>query len=848
MADIKARDSDGGLPLGWRGVAARAAMAWEKAWPALAPAAGLVGLFLALALTDWLPSLPELVHAGILILFLVGFLAVLFLGVRRLHWPTLAQARRRVELASGLRHRPLSALIDEPVGDDPVAKALWRAHRARLLAQIRSLRVGAPRAGLLAQDPRGLRVVLALVLVISVAAGWGELDERVRRALTPGVGAVAALPPTLDLWITPPAYTGVAPLFVTGLTGEQKLSVPIGSQLLGQVNRAGRGIPSLVLGGERVAMTQVDPGAWRVESPVERGDSLSIVMGSQTLGSWSMTVIPDRPPTIALKGLPDKTDRFALKLEYQASDDYGIDRATAMIRRPEGGEPLSLPLGGLAGRREGQGTLIADLTVHPWAGLPVELVLTVVDVAGQTGQTETIALTLPEREFKHPVAKAVIAQRKNLVREPAKRRDVAQALGRIAAQPALYADDGMVFMGLMSARARLFLDRDGSSIEAVQSLLWDIALRVEDGDLGVQERDLRAAEQALRDALDRNAGDEEIQRLIDQLQAAIDKYLEQMIRQAMENPQRQQIPRDRENSRTIDRRDLQKMLDQTRDAAKRGQRDQARAMLDRLQQLMENLRNPQMAEDGDQDGDENSEAMQALQDIESLAQRQRDLMDRGMRQQNRKNQQQAQRNRQRGQQGQQGQRQPGQPGQEGQQGEQGDGEGDDEDGDMAGDQEDLRRQLGDAMRRLGEAMGNGNMPGGLGKAERSMRGASDALRRGQPGQAQGPQGDAVDQLREAARNMMEQMQQGQGEGPGMGNPDGRLRNRADSSRPRDQGRDPLGRPTPNATGVDTGDIAIPDDNQAARSREIFEELRRRAGDPLRPSIEREYIDRLMRRF
>jgi uncharacterized protein (TIGR02302 family) len=399
-------------------------------------------------------------------------------------------------------------------------------------------------------------------------------------------------------------------------------------------------------------------------------------------------------------------------------------------------------------------------------------------------------------------------------------------------------------MSLMSARARLFLDRDGSSIDGVQSLLWDTALRIEDGEIGVQERDLRAAEQALRDALDRNAPDEEIQRLIDQLQAAMDKYLEQMMRQALENPRRQMTPRERENARTIDRRDLQRMLDQTRDAAKRGQRDQARAMLDRLQQMMESLKNPQLAEDGDMDGDENSEAMQALQDIESLAQRQRDLMDRGLRQQNRRNQQ-AQRNRQQRQPGQQGQRQPGQPGQQGQQDQQGE-EGDgDEEGDLAGEQEDLRRQLGDAMRRLGEAMGD--VPGGLGKAERSMRGATDALRRGQPGQAQGPQADAIDQLREAARNMMDQMA-GQGQGPGMGNPDGRLRNRADSTRPRDQGRDPLGRPTPNATGVDTGDIVIPDDNQAARSREIFEELRRRAGDPQRPTLEREYIDRLMRRF
>lgn len=844
MARRETKGSETGVPLGWRGWAARGAMFWESAWPAFAPAVGVAGLFLAIALSDWLPGLPDLAHGALLGLFALGFLYLAWLGFRRLRWPNDDDARRRVEEASGLAHRPLSALRDQPVGEDPVSKALWRVHRARLLAQIRTLRVGAPRAGLLSQDPRGFRVVLTLILAIAFAAGWDDPLDRMRRAVTPGVGAVAAAPASLDLWITPPAYTGVAPIFATGLVGEQTLSVPAGSQLLAQVNRAGRGVPVLLLGDERVAMTQVDPGAWRVETPINAGKRLAVALEAQTLGAWPMNVIPDLPPTIALKTPPDKTERSALKVDYMASDDYGIDRATAQIRRPDlKGETLSLPLGGLSGRREGQGSLVADLTAHPWAGLMVELVLTAVDVAGQTGSSAPVALTLPEREFRHPVAKAIINQRKNLVRDPSKRREVGQSLARIAAQPVLFSDDGVVFMALMSARARLFLDRDGAGVEPVQSLLWDIALRVEDGEIGVQERDLRAAEQALRDALDRNAPDDEIQRLIDQLQSAIDKYLEQMIKQAMENPQRQQSPRDRENTRTIDRRDLQKMLDQTRDAAKRGQRDQARAMLDRLQQLMENLKNPQMAEDGDMDGDENQEAMQALQDIESLAQRQRDLMDRGLRQQNKRNQQ-AQRNRQRqpGQPGQQGQRQPGQ---QGQQGEQGDDQDGDEDGDLAGDQEELRRQLGDAMRRLGEAMGN--VPGGLGKAERSMRGASDALRRGQPGQAQGPQADAIDQLRDAARNMMEQMQ-GQGQGPGFGNPDGRLRNRADSSRPRDQGRDPLGRPTPNATGVDTGDIVIPDDNQAARSREIFEELRRRAGDPQRPSLERDYIDRLMRRF
>jgi hypothetical protein len=33
-----------------------------------------------------------------------------------------------------------------------------------------------------------------------------------------------------------------------------------------------------------------------------------------------------------------------------------------------------------------------------------------------------------------------------------------------------------------------------------------------------------------------------------------------------------------------------------------------------------------------------------------------------------------------------------------------------------------------------------------------------------------------------------------------------------------------------------------------RSREILDELRRRAGDRARPQLEREYIDRLLKRF
>jgi hypothetical protein len=60
--------------------------------------------------------------------------------------------------------------------------------------------------------------------------------------------------------------------------------------------------------------------------------------------------------------------------------------------------------------------------------------------------------------------------------------------------------------------------------------------------------------------------------------------------------------------------------------------------------------------------------------------------------------------------------------------------------------------------------------------------------------------------------------------------------------------DPLGRPQ-RSEGTDFGNsVKIPDEIDVQRAREILEELRRRMGDPSRPSLELDYIDRLLRRF
>jgi hypothetical protein len=219
-----------------------------------------------------------------------------------------------------------------------------------------------------------------------------------------------------------------------------------------------------------------------------------------------------------------------------------------------------------------------------------------------------------------------------------------------------------------------------------------------------------------------------------------------------------------------------------------------------------------MQQGGQQGQSQASEMMRMLQD---LLRRQRELMEQTHRD---------------------AQREPGQRGQPGQQGQQGQG------GNGADMQEALRRQLGELMRRLGE--GGGQIPGNFGRAERSMRDATEALQQGDPGQALGPQGNALDQLMQGAGQMMEQLMQQYGQGmPSPGDPTAR------QPRPGQRAFDPLGRPLPSTgNNTNTEDVRIPDDLEMQRAREILQELRRRAGEIDRPQFERDYIDRLLRRF
>src|SRR6266481_2272872 len=74
----------------------RAALAWERAWPALWPASGIAGLFAAAALFDAFAPLPWTLHALILAGTITAVGLCLYFGFREMRGPSWMEGARRL--------------------------------------------------------------------------------------------------------------------------------------------------------------------------------------------------------------------------------------------------------------------------------------------------------------------------------------------------------------------------------------------------------------------------------------------------------------------------------------------------------------------------------------------------------------------------------------------------------------------------------------------------------------------------------------------------------------------------------------------------------------------------------
>lgn len=782
--------------------AERLVRAFWPLWTLLVAGIAVLALFDRLALEA---SWTALVLIG------AGALGALVHGGRRFEPPSRMDALARLD--SRLPGRPIAALLDQLAPtEDPATRALWAAHRARMAERAAAARPVEPDLRLASRDPYALRYMALLLLALAGFSGalWRLGDG------TPFPGEAAAQGPTWEGWAIPPAYTAKPRLYLRDQTAEA-LILPQGTRL----DLRFYGAPGALILSETVSgRTEVPPASdMAQEFTVTRSGRLSIEgKGGQ---DWLVTMQADQPPAIAAEGPIERDGRGRFKQAFSASDDYGIakgevtialdldkvDRRYGLALPPEPLAPvtLDLPLPQKRDRRAVAGMVVDDLSDSVLANLPTTLRFAAQDAAGQKTESPPLAVSLPGRRFFDPLAAAVVEQRRDLLwnRENAPR--IADVLRAILWEPEGREDpifrDRSTREGLRALIPDLALPMDDAKRDRLAKSLWDLALKIEDGELADAKAALDRAQDRLDEAMRRGASPAEIDRLMKDMRKALDDYLRQEAAKAPDGPDE---PNPADEGQKLSQDQIQQMLDRIQELMKEGRTAEAQALMEELRQMMENMQVQKGQGQGEGQG-QSGPGGQAMKDLGQGLRDQQGLSDDAFR--------------------------------EMQRGEGGEG--------LAERQEALRQRM-EELRRGGTLPGAGTDEGEAGRqalddAGRAMDEAEEALRNGDLPGALDRQAEALDGLREGIRQL------------------GAAQDKAEANRAADgesfaqEGepgqRDPLGRESGTAgQSIGSQGPMLQGEDVYRRAEDLLDEIRRRAGEQDRSSEERGYLRRLLDLF
>jgi len=615
----------------------------------------------------------------------------------------------------------------------------------------------------------------------------------------------------------------------------------------------GASVPDLLVGHDQTPFTSLDQTSFQTERVLARDERVAVVRDGKELAGWEISVIQDKPPMAWWPEPPGPSEaRGRIRLPWAATDDYGVADLHAELRltaRPDAPPvEIAIPLPNGA-PKTAHGIHPHDLLSHPWAGLNVTAQLVARDGSGQIGGSEAAAFDLPERTFRNEIARTLIEMRKGLSLHPDDHGDALEALDGLMQQPELFGTDSGAFLNLSAIYYLMVRSRSPAMIDEAQARMWDLALHMEEGQTEQSARSLEAARQAVRDAEEKlrqdptDANREALEQRLKELQEAIDRHMRAMMEEAERN--HEALPFDPEAEHLSDQ-DLDRLAEDARQALREGRMDEAREKMAELERLLDRLKQAR-ADKGQGNSQQRQKARRQMSAVQDMVGREGGLLDHAVGRDD-----QANRPRQF----------PAEP----------------KDADAEAQrpldqrvQQALRSALGEMMQQFGDL--TGEVPPSLGEADLAMRDSAADLGAGDDKGASEGEQKAIEALQKGAREMgrtlAKQFGRGRGEGSGEGEsegdgfgaegpmgmmmPDSRGEgsggppSRAPPGRADSRGRDPLGR-TNQGSGLDNGDVRVPEEAERQRSQAIQEELRRRGAERERPRRELDYIDRLLKQF
>ena len=284
----------------------------------------------------------------------------------------------------------------------------------------------------------------------------------------------------------------------------------------------------------------------------------------------------------------------------------------------------------------------------------------------------------------------------------------------------------------------LEFDKSAQAIDQVQERMWQLALHLEEGQTERTARALEEARQAARDALDKatkeptDANRDGVgETAAGTAERAIQRHMEALLDELRRN--HDEMPYD-PRSQQLDSRDLDRLADQARDAARQGKMDEARQRMAELDKMLDQLRNAR-AEHGQnrqRNAEQRQRGRQQMSAVQDMIGRQGGLLDHA---QGRSGPNDRSR----------GHRRP-------------DPSAADPDAQRQADQrvqQALRRALGELMQQFGDL--TGEVPPSLGEADKAMREAGQALGDGNDQVAGDAEQRAIEALQKGGHEMGQAM-------------------------------------------------------------------------------------------
>lgn len=793
-------------------------------------------------------NLDELYRIGLMLIFGIATIFSLY-PIRKFIMPSRKEVLKRIENASGLEDRALTAQNDSIASSkndtseqDAFTQALWAEHQNRMASRLDNLISGAPRPNANILDKFALRAMLPLIVFTAWGFSFGSTGGLLLDGFVQHIDKAQILS-RLDVWANSPAYTGRPPIYISKqnkIENTSQFKLLNGSTFnLRYLGNEFASVQYKTNSNDILQIPQIQPKSGPINSTdtinkfeithtLKQSGVFQFLINQKIIASWNIKIEEDKAPTISFAENPKAALSGAIELAYSVEDDFGVVAAKGIVVSLEKQKPNARPLVTspafdipLPRRRSKSGTakVNRDLSNHPWAGSRVSLTLEAYDDAKQKGVTQPYKFILPGRDFKNNLALALIEQRRLLAFDANQSDYVANLLDAVTQFPEEFKIKTETYLAMRTTYRMIRDAHNDDRLRGAMDLLWETAIHLEYGDLSDAERKLREAQEKLSEALRNDASDEEIKNLMDELRSALNEFVKEMQRKMAQNPQNKNPINNFNQSKTLTQKDLDKMMDRIEDLARSGSKDAARQLLSEMQRMMDNMRQPQTQ----QNQTANNELNKALDKLSEMIQRQQSLMDQSLAMKNKLQEfrnQQSQEDRSKN-------------------------EAQNSDKmtaeelskamkDLQKQQEALKNQLGelgDEMEKLGLDPSKG-----FGEAESEMGSAGKELKGQNPGSAAGAQGRALQALQDGAKQILQQMAEGEdGSGQGQSGNQGQGR-----------GRDPLGR-SQQADGKRTLDseTKIPSEIDAQRAREIMEAIRKRLSDPLRPSLEKKYLERLL---